>query len=102
MTTIFEAVSDPTRRQILEHLKSSGPRSLTQIATPLPMTRQAVTKHLNLLCDAGLVRVRWEGRARLHRLDPEPLRELERWLEPFSAFWDGTLAQLDRHLKENP
>ena len=102
MTTVFAAVSDPTRREILERLRASEALSLSEIAMQLPMTRQAVTKHLDLLCEAGLVRVRWEGRVRLHELDAEPLRDLEAWLEPYSAFWDDALARLERHLKENP
>jgi DNA-binding transcriptional ArsR family regulator len=102
MTTVFEAVSDPTRREILERLKSSGALSLTEIAAPLPMTRQAVTKHLDLLRDAGLVKVRRAGRVRMHHLDPLPLRQLDEWLAPYSAFWDQALGQLQQHLKENP
>lgn len=102
MVTVFEAVSDSTRREILERLRGSGPLSVSEIAAPLPMSRQAVTKHLNLLCDAGLVRVRWAGRVRLHLLDPEPLREVEAWLEPYSAFWDDALARLERHLEDHP
>lgn len=102
MTTVFEAVSDPTRRTILEQLKDSRALSLSEIAATLPMTRQAVTKHLNLLRDAGLIRVQWAGRVRLHELDPMPLRQVDEWLAPYSAFWDRTLGQLEQHLKENP
>ena len=102
MTTVFEAVSDSTRRRILEQLKSSGPLSLSEIAAPLPMSRQAVTKHLNLLSDAGLVQVRWLGRVRLHELDPLPLRQVDDWLAPYSAFWDQALEQLEQHLEDNP
>jgi DNA-binding transcriptional ArsR family regulator len=100
MATVFEAVSDPTRREILERLKSSGALSLSEIAAALPMTRQAVTKHLNLLRDAGLVKIRWAGRVRMHELDPLPLRQLDEWLAPYSVFWDQALAQLEQHLKE--
>lgn len=102
VATVFEAVADPTRREILERLKSLGSLSLSEIAAPLPMTRQAATKHLNLLCEAGLVRVHWAGRVRLHELDPEPLREIGAWLAPYSAFWDQALARLEKHLEENP
>lgn len=102
MTTVFTAVADPTRREILERLRSCGALSLSEIAARLPMTRQAVTKHLNLLCGAGLVKVRRKGRMRLHELDAEPLRDMGAWLEPYSAFWDDALARLERHLEENP
>ncbi len=101
-TTVFEAVSDPTRRSILARLRLGGSLSVNEVASELPMTRQGVTKHLDLLREAGLVRVRWEGRQRLHELDPDPLKELDEWLAPYSAFWDDTLARLERHLEENP
>ena len=66
------------------------------------MTRQAATKHLNLLRRAGLVRVRWEGRHRLHELEVSPLKKVDEWLAPYSAFWDDTLARLEQHPEENP
>lgn len=65
------------------------------------MTRQAVTKHLDVLRAAGLVRVRRTGRERLHDLDPEPLRAVEVWLEPYAAAWDERLTALKRHLGED-
>ena len=74
MTTVFEALSDPTRREILRRLRLGGALSVNEVTSELPMTRQAATKHLDLLCDAGLIRVRWEGRRRLHELDPNPLK----------------------------
>jgi DNA-binding transcriptional ArsR family regulator len=102
MSSVFEALSDPTRREILSRLRLRGALSVSEASDRLPMTRQAVTKHLDLLRDSGLVRVRWQGRQRLHELDPGPLREVERWLAPYSAFWDESLARLERHLEENP
>ncbi len=101
-TTVFEAISDPTRRSILARLRRGGALSVNEVADQLPMTRQGVTKHLDLLRDAGLIHVRREGRQRLHELDPTPLKELDDWLAPYSAFWDDTLARLERHLEENP
>ncbi|MDX1643245.1 MAG: metalloregulator ArsR/SmtB family transcription factor [Thermoanaerobaculia bacterium] len=102
MPSVFEAVADPTRRGILARLRSGDALSVSDIAAELPMTRQAVTKHLDLLRDAGLIHVRWRGRERLHELDARPLREVDEWLEPYSAFWDDALGRLERHLKENP
>ena len=102
MPTVFDAVSDPTRRSILARLRLGGALSVNEVADGLPMTRQATTKHLDLLCEAGLVRVRWEGRRRLHELEATPLKEIEDWLAPYSAFWDDTLARLERHLEDNP
>jgi DNA-binding transcriptional ArsR family regulator len=98
--TVFAAVADPTRRQILEVLRRSGPSSLTELAAPLPMSRQAVTKHLDLLRQSGLVRVERRGRERLHHLVTEPLREMEDWLKPYAELWDERLERLRRHLKE--
>jgi len=66
------------------------------------MTRQAVTKHLDALAAAGLVRVRRVGRERLHELDPEPLRELQEWLAPYQAAWDRRLERLKKHIEEEP
>ncbi len=102
MTSVFEALSDPTRRKILARLRIAGTRSVNEIAEELPMTRQAATKHLNLLRQAGLLRVRWEGRRRLHELEASPLKEVDEWLAPYSAFWDETLARLEEHLEDNP
>lgn len=100
MSTPFHALADPTRREILERLRTSGTLSVSQLADGLPMTRQAVTKHLNALTAAGLIRVRWVGRERLHELDAEPLRELQEWLAPYEAEWDRRLERLKKHLEE--
>jgi DNA-binding transcriptional ArsR family regulator len=102
MPTAFDALADPTRRRILGQLRTKGALSVKEIAQRLPMTRQAVTKHLDLLRDVGLVHIRWSGRHRLHELDPRPLREVDEWLAPYSAFWDESLARLERHLEDNP
>ncbi|GAH07481.1 unnamed protein product, partial [marine sediment metagenome] len=76
METIFGAVADPTRRQILERLRAHGPLSIKELAAPLPISRQAVTKHLNILLGSGLVEMRWVGRERMHFLNPTPLQKL--------------------------
>jgi len=102
MIDLFHAVADPTRREVLERLRTAGPLSLSEVAEGLPMTRQAVTKHLDLLARSGLVRVTRSGRERLHELDAEPLRALQAWLEPYEAEWDRRLDRLQRHLEENP
>jgi DNA-binding transcriptional ArsR family regulator len=97
---IFEALADPTRRQLLEQLRSSGPLSLGVLAKHQPMSRQAVAKHLHVLSDAGLVSTWRQGRERLHALDPEPLREVDDWLAPYAAAWDKRLARLKKHVEE--
>ncbi|MFV1988263.1 MAG: ArsR/SmtB family transcription factor [Gemmatimonadota bacterium] len=98
--SVFEAVADPTRRDLLERLRERGPATLGELAAPFTMSRQAVTKHLDVLAGAGLIRVRREGRSRVHELDPEPLREVGGWLAPYAAAWDRRLDRLKRHLEE--
>ena len=100
MDDIFTAVADPSRREILERLRRQGPLSVKEIAEPMPMTRQAVTKHLDALAGAGLVRVERSGRERIHRLEPAPLRQVEDWLKPYAEFWDERLERLKAHLEE--
>jgi DNA-binding transcriptional ArsR family regulator len=98
---VFAAVADSTRRQILERLRTAGSLSVSELAEPLPMSRQAVTKHLSVLEQAGLIKSQWLGRERMHQLTAEPLQQLDDWLVPYSAAWDRRLARLRRHLKED-
>jgi len=90
---VFRAIADPTRRSIMTML-SSGERSLSDITAAFEMTRPAVAKHLNILREGGLVRVRKQGRERLHRLQPEALKTVSEWLSFFDQFWDEKLANL--------
>ena len=96
--TVFEALADPTRRKILDRLRKAGPLSVSDLAEPFEMTRQAVTKHLDALEESGLVRSRREGRQRLHELDLRPLKAVDAWLAPYAAEWDRRLERLKRHL----
>ena len=100
--TPFEALADPTRRALLDRCAGGGALSLSQLAYQLPMTRQAVTKHLDALSDAGLVSVSRRGRERLHSLNAAPLREIDAWLAPYAAAWDQRLERLQAHLEEDP
>jgi DNA-binding transcriptional ArsR family regulator len=100
MDAVFVAVADPTRRLLIERLRREGPSSVTQLTAGLSMTRQAVTKHLDALGAAGLVRMRRQGRERLHELDAEPLHALDDWLRPYAEAWDQRIAALRRHLGE--
>ena len=102
MTLAFDAMADPTRRELLERLRLGGPQSLSDLADGLPISRQAVTKHLDRLRAAGLLRIERRGRERLHELDPEPMREVADFLAPYAAAWDARLARLATHLEENP
>lgn len=101
MDAVFAAVADPTRRLLLERLRSTDGLSIAELSAGLPMTRQAVTKHLDALRQAGLVRVRRQGRERLHDLDAQPLEALDDWLRPYAAAWDRRLEALRRHLGED-
>ena len=102
MENVFGAVADPTRRTILGRLRSLGPLSIRQLAEPLPITRQAVTKHLDILIASGLVEIHRVGRERLHFLNPTPLHEVEDWLKPYAQAWDHRLERLQQHLEEKP
>ena len=98
MVDVFDAVADPTRRLILRSLRVKGPLSIKALSAPLPISRQAVTKHLDVLEAAGLVERAMQGRERIHQLRAEPLRTMEDWLTPYAAAWDQRLARLKIHL----
>jgi len=100
MDAVLAAVADPTRRLLLDRLRAGGSASILDLGAGLPMSRQAVTKHLDVLRAAGLVRVRKVGRERLHELEPAPLQTVDDWLRPYAAFWDERFAALRRHLGE--
>lgn len=82
----------------MSRLRTAGPLSLSEIAAPLPMSRQAVTKHLDVLERAGLVARRREGRERVHSVRSEPLKAVSDWLAPWEAAWDDRLERLQDHL----
>ena len=75
---------------------------VTEIAGSFDMTMSAVSQHLAILRDAGLVRTRKEGRQRLYRLDPAPLRTVAEWVRVYEPFWTEKLADLGRYLEDNP
>ena len=101
MDAVFVAVADPTRRLLLERLRGGTGLSISELARDLPMSRQAVTKHLDALRRAGLIRVRRDGRERLHELDARPLEAVDEWLRPYAEAWDARLAALRTHLGED-
>lgn len=100
MEDVFAAVADDTRRRILDRLRDTGPLSIKQLSGPLPISRQAVTKHLDILEACGLIRVEWAGRERRHRLAAERLQQVENWLKPYAELWDERLGRLKSHLEE--
>jgi DNA-binding transcriptional ArsR family regulator len=83
----LQSISDPTRRRVLERLRS-GAQSVGDIAKAMPVSRPAVSQHLKVLKEAGLVKDRAEGTRRVYYIDPEGLGELRRWLD---QFWDDAL-----------
>jgi DNA-binding transcriptional ArsR family regulator len=87
--TVLAALADPTRRALLERLRDGGPTRAGDLAAGLPVSRPAVSQHLGVLHDAGLVRVRPEGTSRVYSLDPEGLVGLRAWVE---GFWTVVLA----------
>ena len=93
---VFAALADPARRHLLATLAENSPRTVTQLTTEFPkkITRQGVTKHLDLLAAAGLVHARAQGREKYYTLAPEPLDEVAHWLEVIGARWDARLAKL--------
>lgn len=93
----FYAIADPTRRELLR-LLAGGERSASELAEPFPTSRSAVSQHLGVLLDAGLVERQRDGRRRVYRLRPEPLREVADWIDTFDAFWDDRLSRLGRFL----
>ena len=93
----FNALSDPARRRILELLRQRE-RSVGELVERLTLSQPGVSKHLRVLRDAGLVRVRADGRRRWYGLRAEPLAELDAWLAPYRELWSGRLDALERHL----
>jgi DNA-binding transcriptional ArsR family regulator len=90
---IFHALADPTRRAVLDLLRK-GRQPAGQIAQAFPISRPAISKHLRLLRRAHLVNEHREGRHRFYRLNPEPLRAVDSWLEQYRTFWSTSLANL--------
>jgi len=95
---VFAALSDPTRRQVLSLIGERGEASASQLARLLPVSRQAVQKHLASLAAAGLVADRRDGREVLYRLTPAPMSDAMSWMASVGAQWDERLAALNRHL----
>ena len=98
--TTFAALADPVRRDILTLLQQ-GERPAGVLVDMLDLPQPNVSKHLKILRDAGLVRVRVEGPSRIYSLDPAPLAELDGWLAPFRGFWADKLDALGDHLSRS-
>jgi DNA-binding transcriptional ArsR family regulator len=99
LSTTFAALADPTRRAILARLVA-GESSVTELAKPFAMTLPAVTKHLKVLQGAGLISRSRHAQWRPCRLNPEPLRDVAAWVEPYRKLWDERLDRLAGYLRE--
>jgi DNA-binding transcriptional ArsR family regulator len=97
---VFKALSDPTRRKLLDRLFEEDGQTLTALERGLPMTRIGVMKHLRVLEDAGLVKTRRRGREKLHFLNPVPIRLIyDRWVSKYAEPWAATLTGLKTRLE---
>jgi DNA-binding transcriptional ArsR family regulator len=100
MDKVFKALADPSRRQLLDELHAQNGQTLGQLCEHLDVTRQAVTKHLNVLEEANLVVTIWRGREKLHYLNPVPIHAVsERWIGKFERGRLRVLAELKKRLE---
>lgn len=98
---IFQAIADPTRRAILEQLRY-GEQPVKQLASPFDMSLPAISQHLQILCQVGLVTQQRSGQQRLYRLNPEPLKQVSDWgVAHYEQFWQKKLDALSEYLEEN-
>ena len=94
---IFQAIADPTRREII-HLISSKPENLTTLSENFNMTRQAVTLHIKILHECGLIHITQQGRERYCELIPEKLEEVDQWISHYRIFWSKKFTSLKKFI----
>jgi DNA-binding transcriptional ArsR family regulator len=99
--TVFAALADPTRVRILD-LLSKRERAVGELVREFELSQPAVSQHLRVLKEAGLVASRADAQRRIYRVNPAPLRQLDRWLQRYRKFWASELDALERHLDRNP
>ncbi len=99
-TSVFHAIADPTRRAMLDRLRA-GPRTAGELGAGMPMTAAAVSQHLKVVKGAGLVADERVGRARFYRLLPEPLAEVDAFVEHYRVFWPQKLRALGEYLERS-
>lgn len=97
MLSTFDVLAEPTRRRILD-LLLERPRPVGELVERLGLTQPGTSKHLRVLREAGLVRVRQDAQRRWYELRPEPLAEIDQWLSPYRRLWSGSLDRLEQHL----
>jgi DNA-binding transcriptional ArsR family regulator len=99
---VFKALSDPSRRALLDQLHRENGQTLNQLCRHLPMTRQGITKHLGLLIKANLIVPLWRGREKLHYLNPAPLKQIsERWIDKHKSACLRALNDLTKRLEQH-
>ena len=98
---VFLALADPTRRRLLEKLTADGRKTATELAQEMPITRQGISKHLQILARAGLVQVNKSGRDRYYSFIPAPLDEAVTWVTAVNDQWDRRLRALGRFLADD-
>jgi DNA-binding transcriptional ArsR family regulator len=102
MDAVFRALADPVRRRLLDRLRSRNGQTLNQVSEGLKITRQAVSKHLVVLERAGLVVTEWQGREKLHHLNPVPIHQIaDRWISKYERPHLDALAELKRSLEHD-
>jgi DNA-binding transcriptional ArsR family regulator len=101
VATTFDVLAEPTRRRILD-LLLERPRPVAELTEALGLTQPGTSKHLRVLREAGLVRVRAEAQRRWYELRPEPLAEIDAWLRPYRRLWSDALDALEHHLDTMP
>ena len=99
--TIFSALGDETRLAVVARLSAGGPQSIARLTAGSGVTRQDITKHLNVLAGAGLVRDTRRGRERIWELDTKRLDDASRWLDQISKRWDEALDRLKKFVEED-
>jgi DNA-binding transcriptional ArsR family regulator len=100
-TQTFAVLAEPMRRRVLD-LLLERPRPVGELAVLLGLSQPGTSKHLRVLRDAGLVRVRQDAQRRWYELQPGPLADIDDWLRPYRKFWAGHLDALERHLDTPP
>jgi len=101
MPAVFGALADPTRLAIVERLLAEGERSAGEIAEPFAISKPAISKHLRVLEDAGLIERRIDRQWRMVRVRPEALRAVDDWVAHYRAFWNEALDRLEKLLNED-
>jgi len=95
----LQVLGEPSRQAILDLLRD-GERPVGELVDQLSLSQPAVSKHLRVLKEAGLVEARADGQRRLYRIRPEPLAELDDWLAPYRRLWEAHLDRLEEHLDQ--